>query len=159
MNESILSFRNIDPEAISVSSASRLLRLGFAGPRRPIDDLIDRLSLPDGHGWLQNALTLQFGIGPDEIEDSLCRGNATLASTEQLKELGKKAIAQHATAESRMAAIAMYFLAVAAALVHHKRLIASRPREEVNDALLDLASAAPEPWAKLLGEAAVAGTG
>ena len=31
--------------------ATRMLRLGVVGPRRGVDDLIDRLRTPDGWAW------------------------------------------------------------------------------------------------------------
>jgi hypothetical protein len=50
-----------------------------------------------------------------------------------------------------------YFTAIAAALVHHGQRICGRPMEELTPILLDLASAAPQPWSDLYCRASKAG--
>ncbi len=155
MNESILSFKNVDPEALPLASASRLLRLGLTEQDRPVDELIRRLEEPDGAAWLPRTLAAHAGLGDRAQIETFIAPGADLNRLHQLKESGKKSLARHASGDARLAAIALYFLSVAAALRHHQSLICSRPRDEVTAVLLDLAAATAEPWSTMLSEAAI----
>ena len=54
---------------------------------------------------------------------------------------------------SRLLGLAGYFLAIAAARVHHAASICSRSDAEVDDVLRDLVPALPDPWADLAARA------
>jgi hypothetical protein len=151
----------------SEQTASTLLRIGVAGPARPVDDLIARIEADDGHAWLLAALADAArldGLTPatGDIEHLLCLGHAGVAQLEQLKDRGKRLLKSASTGDQRLGGLAMYFFSIAAALAHHHALIGARqtsgerrPREELHDALLDLASVTPEPWSTLLADAAM----
>ncbi len=134
------------------SQASQLLRMGISGPRRPVDDVIDRLGEPDGAEWFNALMATATGRsgGVRAFEDRL--------SVEELvavKERAKTSVVEAVTKDEAAAATAAYFVAVAMALVHHGAMISSQPRDELTAVLADLAAAAAAPWAELLMEAAL----
>jgi hypothetical protein len=135
--------------------AQEMLKMGVADARRPIDRLIERLANSGGTSWLVDGLRLpQCGFG-DQPEDGLVRGKLTLAALDAAKERCKQAAFTNTDANIRLVATGGYYLAIAAAAVHHNRLITSLPHEELCNALLDLGAAVQEPWALLLGRAAL----
>ncbi len=140
---------------LSELDASRLFQIGLCGPRRPVDALIDRLSQLDGHHWLDSALSTGTASMFEDPENALIRGSATLDQLKRMKEEGKSVIKRSRDRETRLNALASYFLAIAAAMVHHRNLICSRRRDELNPVLLDLASVAPGKWSDLLSQAAL----
>lgn len=138
---------------LGASDASHLLELGLSGPKRPIDRLIDRLSQPDAFLWLEkNLLSGPAGAFGDPLV-YLVEGKATLDQLIAIKQTSKSLLGASPGDEANLTALAGYFFAVAAALVHHQTVICSRPRDEMTTALLDLAAVAAEPWATLLSDA------
>lgn len=135
---------------------SRLLALGIRGPGRPLDALLSRLSEPDASDWLRAAIeTGPLGtLGPRA--EGLYEGRATVEELAAVKEECKALLRASDCEESRLVSMLSYFLAVAAALVHHDTLISSRSRLELEPLLLDLAEVAPSPWPELLARAALA---
>ena len=132
-----------------------MLRMGVADARRPIDRLIDRLGVPGGTLWLVDGFRLPLcGFGADP-EDGLVRGRLPLVALDAAKERCKQAAFTNPDANARLIATGGYYFAIAAAAVHHNRLITSLPHEELCNALLDLGAAVQEPWALLLGRAAL----
>jgi hypothetical protein len=130
----------------------RLLKLGLTQPRRPIDELIERLSRDDGATWFLGLCQRQplnlFGLA----NEALPGGRASVAQLTELKETGKRMLRESGT-DSRLIGMATYFLAVAAALANHGALICSRTREELDPVLLDLATVLPGQWSEMLGRA------
>jgi hypothetical protein len=142
-----------DP-ALSEVGVSRLLQVGLDAPRRPVNDLVDRLLEPDGDQWLSRILhtgpVATHGL-PKEL---LCEGRATFEQLMAIKGQSKQMLQGPGGRESRASALMGYMLAVAAALVHHGRMISSRPRSELDAVLLELADVTPGEWAGLLRRAA-----
>jgi hypothetical protein len=136
------------------ATVRRFLELGLAGPRRPVDDLVERLERHDGESWMQAVLEK----GPPGLHgpatDLLVSGMATLEQLVSIKEKSKGLLRRDRETDVRLAGMLSYFLAIAAALVHHGAQISGRSREELTPVLLDLASATPSPWCELLAGAA-----
>ncbi len=165
----------------SVQTTSTMLRIGVRGPARPVDELLARLEAAEGAAWLSAALANAARLAgvpvsacrvallapaatptSGSIERMLCEGAATVTQLEMLKDHGKRMLKSAVTPDDRSAALAAYFFSIAAALKHHDTLIGARraggdhgPRDELHDALLDLASATNQPWTSMLGEAAL----
>jgi hypothetical protein len=142
-----------DSERLTTAQATLLLKMGIMKPRRLVDDLIDRLRQPGGSAWLNRALEsgpLRDRGSPAEL---FIEGKATLDQCGDIKEGSKHILRQATTSEERLGGIAGYLLSIAAALKHHQALLTSRERSDLNEILLDLAEAAPEPFARLLSEA------
>jgi hypothetical protein len=156
MNFKSTSPRDSEFANLTELDASRLLQLGLSGPRRPVDALIDRLSQLDGHRWLESALTVGPASVFEDPENALIHGRATLDQLKQMKDGGKSLMKQSRDRETRLIAIAGYFVAIAAAMAHYGNRICSREREELNPILLDLAAVAPNKWSELLSRAALA---
>ena len=135
--------------------ANEMLKMGVSDARRPIDRLIERLNAPGGPAWLVDTLRLPVWAMREEPEVALARGRLSLAALDTLKERCKQAAFTDPDSNLRLAATGGYYLAIAAAAVHHNRLITSLPAEELATAMLDLGEALPEPWTSLLGRAAL----
>ncbi len=137
------------------STVTKLLQLGLAGPRRPVDALIDRLNASDGATWFSVAL----GRHPiKQIGDpvlTLVHGRADMTALERLKDASKRLLQDAISENDRLTGLAGYFLAVAAGVEHHARNISSRPPTELHGVLLDLAAVSPAPWSDLLAGAAM----
>lgn len=143
---------------LGASDASRLLELGLSGPKRPIDGLIDRLCRPDASLWLEENLSSgPAGAFGDPVL-YLVEGKATLDQLIAIKQTSKSLLGAGRKDEANLAALTSYFFAVGAALLHHQTVICSRSRDEVTEALLDLAAVAAEPWATFLSDASDAQT-
>lgn len=136
------------------SDASRLLRLGMADERRPVDDLIDGLKAKEaGPRTLIELLERPGLIDPGQADGMLIQGEAGIDHLQGLKQRGKICYKNADSDAERMAGLAAYFLAIGAALAHHGKLICSRSREELDQVLLDIAEVAPEPWDEMLNKA------
>jgi hypothetical protein len=137
------------PGELSAAEAAQVLSLGLAGPRRPVDELLERLREPDGVAWLERAM---------QHEPELHRAaDATAADRpipldrlNDIKERSKERIAGAATVDEAMRGLAVYCTCVAAALAHHGTLISSQPREQWDLLLIDLTEGMPSPWRELL---------
>ena len=124
------------------------------GRRRPVDELIDRLSEADGDRYFRGTLMpgLQRAYGP--AIDRLVERSASLDDLITIKQQAK---ALHAAAESeaqRLIAMAGYFFAVGTALILFNKLICSRPRAELQPIMLDLATVTPPPLSEIIERAA-----
>ncbi|MEK6701112.1 MAG: hypothetical protein AABZ53_02540 [Planctomycetota bacterium] len=143
------------PGALDQVVVDRLFQMGISTPQRPIDHLVQRLSGPGSSAWLGDALRMpQVGCKGDP-ESGLARGRLNIREIDDMKERCKTAALTDGDTHVRLATTAGYYIAIAAAAVHHHRLISSQPRGELSSMLLDLGSVAPEPWATLLGRAAL----
>jgi hypothetical protein len=127
------------------SRASLLLRLGIAGPNRPIDDLISRLEQPDGVAWFSTQMS-------DRTLARLGNGTASLdvATLRELKEVAKNWLGRPSSVDERLRGLLGYFLAVALALRQHDENISSRSVADIQSVLSDLATAIPDPWQSVL---------
>lgn len=130
---------------VNATDATRLLGLALSGPRRPVDDAIDQLVQLEGPAWLTSVLAR---LAPQA--SGLPLNEVALEDLRAMKETGKKALVSAVDPEDRAAAVLVYFLAVGAALAQHGVQIASRPREDIEDAISDLAAVVPGPWARML---------
>lgn len=135
--------------------ATKMLRLGVVGPRRGVDDLIDRLRTPDGWNWWNQCMSeLGEGSAPDAIA-RLVKGEATIEFLIQAKELHKTLMAPGNPTPKRLASMAAYYACLAAALVHHNKMITGQKPELLSEALADLSASTPEPWNDMIAKAAM----
>lgn len=145
-----------DPGPLDGTAVARLLALGRERDLRPVAGLVDRLGHTDGATWFAQSV-LDAIVAPWGRPDELAAGASTpLERLRDLKDRGHALIERSDTFEDRLAGVAAYFLAVAAALVQHGERITRRDRARLDPMLLDLAAAMPEPWSGLLSQAAVA---
>jgi hypothetical protein len=86
--------------------------------------------------------------------DLFCGGRAEMAVLEQIRTTAKRLAKSPAESDEHLAGIAAYFLVIAAALHQYGSTLTDRPNIEIAAILLDLATAAPEPYSTLLGKAA-----
>lgn len=141
-------------DSVGESQASTLLRLGLLGPRRPIDDLADRLSEPGAATWLDSMLEIGTTAAIGKPRSVLLMGATSIEDLGKVKDEGKRRYRSSETADGRLGGLAIYFVAIAGGLVHHRRNICSRPPDVLHAALLDLASASAGHWSDLLTKAA-----
>ena len=141
------------PPSMPLGTATQLLRLGLTGPRRPVDDLIDRLGEPDGANWLIEALDQGVLAGLGSAVGQLAEGEATVEQLAEIKERSQSQLRTGLDRDSRLAGIAGYFLTLAAGLRHHGHALSSRSRDDLDPVLLDLATVAPSPFSELLSDA------
>ena len=137
-----------DFDDLEEKGLTRLLHLGFQKARRPLDELLDER--PDQEAWFRSLIEESpvARLGPPE--DKLARGQATLVELRSVYKESKLLLRKAKTKEDRQTALLGYLLAIAAGLAHHRTLITTRAREEIDPLLLDLTGAAPKPWAELL---------
>jgi hypothetical protein len=140
---------------IDPTTASRLLALGRKGGSDQVEAVIRRMMEPDGRRWFASIFASGAIDVPGDPESFFLRAQAPLPALVRVKEACKELYTKAPGEEEKLLATIGYFLAVAAALVHHGVSISSRPRSEVDPILLDLACALPEPWVDLLAEAAL----
>jgi len=141
-------------DALTPRQAATLLALSVAGPRRPVDDLIERLRRPDGATWMAQALDAfseqTIGVAAEDVLAGRVAPNDLVAA----KEAAKARLADAKTIDDALGATLCYFAAAGAALAHHGEVISSRSRSDLQDVLIDLAAAAPPAWAELFEVAA-----
>ncbi len=140
---------------ITAKDATRLLRLGLAGPRRPIDPALDLMRDEAGQEWFRTALS-RGPVGQEgDPEALLLRGEADLDRLRALKDRCKRLLNAVPDEREKAGIVVAYFLVLAAAIAHHGTSISSRARSEVDPVLIDIADLAPEPWRAMLLSAAV----
>lgn len=136
-------------------TVSRLLQLGISGPRRPVDALVERLSAADGVAYFRQMIGRAPIKNLGDPEVALVHGRCDEVAVDRLKEASKRLLQDAINDTDRLAGLAGYFFAVAAALLHQDRNITSRSTQELHEVLLELASVSPPVWARFLGAAAV----
>lgn len=138
--------------------ATKMLRLGLVGPRRGVDDLIDRLRTPDGWSWWETCMS-ELGEGSaKDAATRLVNGEATLDFLAKAKTRHKAKLGAGNPTAMRLSSMAAYYVCVAAALVHFKKSITGQDPEMLSEALADLAASTPEPWSGMIGQASLAST-
>jgi hypothetical protein len=120
----------------------------------PLLHLKQRLEQADGAAWLEACFARPPFAPLDDAGARLRDGSFSLAELRALKERAKAGFAPGQPHDARLAAIAAYFLAIAAALSHHELRITSQPLAELRTLLIDLAASVAEPWSSFLSEAA-----
>ena len=143
-----------ESETRTDAAISKLLGLGLRPSDQPFDFLIERLCAPDGPAWLSSRVDAVFEEPSGWFADHVVSGGVSLADLESLKQSAKSLYHRASSKGTSLLALAGYFLAVAAALVHHGSYISGRDRTEVRTAFLDLADVLPEPWKPVLTAAA-----
>lgn len=140
----------------SGARTARLLELGRTPPRRAVDLLIEDLRDHPGSNHLEELLTASplRSLGP--LQETLIQGSADLDALIRAKEQCKRP-PPNPDLRTSLERQAGYFTTIAAALVHYQQRICSKSMEELTPILLDLASAAPEPWSELYCRATKAG--
>mgnify|MGYP001252750101 CR=1 FL=1 len=143
-------------DGITEERASTLLRMGLHGPRNAADDLVDELEQCDGARWLES----QFRRAPfaelPRVSAALLNGEAGVDAMKALKERAKEIVKKPASREAYLAGLAAYYLAIAAALVHHRTRITRQSAHELEHVLQELAAVTPLPWSELLANGATA---
>lgn len=142
--------------AVTPDQAARLLGIARHGPRRPVDDLIDRLRRPDGGAWFERTLDGFLGATLSETAHALERGRIGTIPLVAAKEAAKTRMVNAPSREAALEATACYFGVVASALAHFGEVITSRGREELDPLLIDLSDAAPPGWSSVFRRAAEA---
>lgn len=146
------------PESISkfpvgdAETASRMLRMGIAGPPRPIDPLIDRLSRDDGAAWLDAALATE-SMSALALAVSEPDPGVPLDDLIAIKNAGKEIAAKASSREASLQSMVGYFFSIAGALATHGENISSRTYEDLRPILIDLAAVAPPAWSLLFERA------
>ena len=144
--------------AIAHSISAAVTRGGI----RPVDFAVEELRrAQDRAAWIEAALHLALGGGGPgggiaRMEDLV----KTARPREELDELRRRATMAFGGAtrvEARNAALVAYAFVVAAGLVHHRALLSSQPREEIEVLLAELAGVLGEPFASFLESAVKAG--
>ena len=147
------------PPEVPNERLSRFLLLGLRGEERPLDRLIERLSRADGESWFRNALESIPDVKGRSPVEQLAEGWASVQELCAIKDRCKHLRARSSGEEDILVSMLGYFLAVAAALVHHATVISGRSGKDLEPLLLDLATTVPEPWSDLLARAAVEAAG
>jgi hypothetical protein len=138
-----------DPTWLPFAKATRLMAQGLSEAGASSHSVANRVAAAGGAAWLGRIYTEAMGGWPP--------GPAIpLPDLLALKDRCKRKAEESADAEACLAAHAVYLYCIAAAIVSHGCLISARSREQVDDALVDLASVAPEPWRRLFMDAAMA---
>lgn len=122
-------------------AVSRLIRLGATGASRPVDDLIARLSAPDGPAWLRASLDGEPMRGLVDSTGSF--QPRSLPELDAIKSVGKTLGGSRTDANARRLGTLAYFLAIAAAKLQHNTWMSSQPEVQLREALADLATALP----------------
>ncbi len=137
------------------ATVTQLLALGVTRQQRPVERLIERLVAPDGAGWfdLQTRTPIMSSCGDPAA--GLVRGAWGLVQVDRFKDACKLKALTDPDTSARLTALAAYFIAIASAIVHHRRLITSQSPRELEEVLAELAGATPEPWSGLFAQAVV----
>jgi hypothetical protein len=139
---------------LTAGDATRLMQLaGAPQERRPVDDLLDRLSAPDSSAWFHAALKTNLLGGDPQLAERLLRGTAQGDEITALKQHVKHVAGSTNQREEWLTGVLCYFLLVAAGLAHDGVLRSSRDPQEMRECLLELATAVPSAWADLLTRA------
>lgn len=147
----------------SREAASRLLSIGLAAERRPVEALIDALEDGEPDVVLRRLLAqvkVQGPAGAVDVARAVLSEAPALDELKLIKEAGKKSASEpgaNGTSPARLAGLAAYFLSLAAALAKHGKLISGQTRDQVDEALLELGSALTDPWRNLILAAVRAG--
>lgn len=136
----------------SAEQTSRLLRLSMDSLPRPIDDLLDRLTAPDGSSWLAHVLSTGPGgaYGPPEVA---IQQSVSLEQLRSIKEAGTDLAVRGRSGDARLAAMTSYFFAVAAGLARFDENLTSRESDELDEILRDLAAVVPPNWTDMFDRA------
>ncbi len=145
------------PVELDGAAVQRMLELGVDESRRPVDVIIERVAAKDGAAWIRQTLLRSPVGGLGDPEQSLVSGQSDL---EQLRRAAERCRTDDAPpgSDAALGAMLAYFLTIAAALAHHGAKLSRRSRTQIDESLLDLAAAAPEPWRDLLCRAVDAPT-
>lgn len=158
MTEDHTAFILTESGELHPPAVTQLLRVGLSAPRRPLDALVERLERPDGASWFTSALARSPVGASEDPATTVLDGGASAPELTAAKERAKTAYGVAADEDGRLVALLGYFLAIAAALVHHGAHITSQPRDGLNEQLADLSTALPAPWGAFVERAALAPT-
>ncbi len=136
---------------LSDAEISRMLRLGISRTRRerPVDELLERLCMPGADAWIRDALGSASPLGPS-LQEELVDGKADLDRVKAIKDIGKSIYRKEKDDDVRLAGLAAYFAAIAAALAHHAALTTSIEPDKLEKVLPEISAVMPEPWKGLL---------
>jgi hypothetical protein len=130
--------------------AVRLLGLARLPPRRAVDLLLEDLAAR-GPGRLEELLASGPVAALGRPFEALAGGGPSLAELAESKERCKAA--EEHDLHERLGRMAGYFTVIAAALVHHRTRITTRPARDLEPILLDLAAAIEGRWSELFARA------
>lgn len=131
---------------------SRFLKLALGSEDSPIDELLERLSLPDGEDWLERVCREGPGRSLGILrwrEESKASKDELLRLKDQAKDLFRSAGDQ----DLRLSGVLAYFLSLALGFVLLGVAITNRPREVIDPIFKDLACMLPPPWREIFARA------
>jgi len=147
------SWPDHDPSSTAIVG---LLRIGMTGAHRPVDRLLDRLTLADGHRWFGWAIAGESS-DPDSPWADIARitvGSIELDSCARIKDLGKQILARSRASDiEHLRGTLLYMIGIAGALAWHRRLISTQSRDTIEPVLMDLSEAAPGEWRAFFAKA------
>ncbi|HMN96105.1 MAG TPA: hypothetical protein PKC43_01270 [Phycisphaerales bacterium] len=128
-----------------------LLRVAARG--RPLESIAVRLAAPDAGAWIvaqvdRAALTVGGSAA------ALLEGAMALDALRAIRSSASRRAQESLNERDRLAALIVYTVATAAAMVHHRVLPSRAPREEWDERLVALSAVAPPPWGALFRNAA-----
>jgi hypothetical protein len=136
------------PDPVNDPAACELLKLALSDEIDPLQLICDAIS-DHGEKAIYAAFDATIGSG-DRAESAMLQGDASLDQLLAWKARAKLKWQSSVGDASRGEAILVYFLCIAAGLAHHGHLISSRPQNEVEEHLINLASVIPPRWERLI---------
>ena len=130
--------------------------LGMALPETvtPVERLVDRLLSVQGPQWFERGLAEMLIPRAQLTRRALLDGSADLPGLKALKDAAKSHRRDsRGVEEMELLGVAGYFVALAAALDAHARLLTARPPGDVTRAFGQLLEALPSDWAGLFERA------
>ncbi len=146
-----------DPNSPDLTTAqtAHFLSLGKTSGQRRVDELIARLNRLDGAAWVARHLPSCLDTTSEPPQTLFLIPNVDMATLDEMKSRSKTLFSEALHPDDRCAGMAGYFMAIAAALRWHGRMITDRSIEGLRDDLLDLAVVAPPPYDELFSQAAM----
>jgi hypothetical protein len=142
------------PPSLTDDDVTRMLQVGFGHRVRPIDDVVQRLLAADGEAWFAAAMAKPPLLGPGVPMSRAAQSDVTIEELEGIKSRCKDAISVAASDRStKDAGVMGYFLVVASGLAFHDRVLASRDRAEIDEALAAISDHLPKPWSAIVATA------
>lgn len=142
------------PDSLSGDDVTRMLQLGFGRRVRPIDDVVQRLIGSDGADWFDTVMSQPPLSGPGVPMLRAAAPDVSIDELEGIRSRCKDAIsAANSDRSTKDAGVMGYFLSVAAGLAVHNRVLASRDREEIDEALAAISDHLPDPWSAVVAAA------
>ena len=142
-------------DTLNQTALTRLMRLGIAGPHRPVDALIQRLGASGGSQWLERILKEDLPERERVLIALATSRRASLEELHELKDLSKVRLGAAKTENDRVCALFSYFISLAGGLALHEEVITSRSAGELEEVLIDLAETLSGEYQDLVSEGGI----